>query len=296
MQKTLRRARAPLLLLVLLGWLAGCATLAKTPASPESAPPDKAEQVSQAIKAGDAALRRGDHERALFEYVRALNADAKNETVLERIGALHAAAGKTELSKATWRHLLSLNDRNATAWEGMGLVLLREARYQEAEQDLQRALELNAALWRAQNGLGLIEDMKGNPEAAAQRYEAALALQPELPMLLNNIGYSKYLAGDMQAAESYFQKALARDARNPRALSNIALVAARRGDYDQALDSLRQLGDEAQAYNDLGYICLLDNRLDDAERMFRKAIALSPSYNVRAERNLAQLQERRRAN
>jgi Flp pilus assembly protein TadD len=280
-----------LVIVTFAAWIAGCASL---PKSAEAQKPEASgERATQAIANGDAAAQRGDRERALFEYVRALNEDARNETALARIGALHVAGGKLELAKATFRHLLALNGKNAGAWEGLGLVLLRESNYDEAAEHLHRALDLNGDLWRSHNGLGLIEDMKGNAEAAAGHYQAALVLQPELPMLLNNIGYSRYLAGDMQSAESYFDAVLVRDPKSPRAWSNLALVAARRGDYKKALHALRQVGEEAQALNDLGYLCLINGNYDDAEDFLRRAIKLSPGFNDRAQKNLTLLSEKR---
>ena len=282
-----RLSRAVLMGMALCALVGGCATAAKSREEASSGDPHA--KAEEAIAAGDAAVRQGDHERALYDYVRALLVDERNETALLRIAALHMADGKNSAAEQTYRQLLAINDRNAGGWEGLGLLMLRTSHHEKAQECLRRAVELDATRWRAQDGLGVIADLQGHPDAAAQHYAVALAIRPDDPRLLNNLGYSKYLAHDWQAAESYFQAVLSRDPANKHALSNLALVAARRDQYDKALAALKQVGDEAQAYNNLGYICLLNGEYAAAERFLREAVRLSPTYNKTAQENLATL-------
>lgn len=289
-----RLARAVLMGLALCTLAGGCATAAKS-GEEDAAAGNPRVKAEDAIAAGDAEVRSGDHERALYEYVRALLADARNETALLRIAALHTMDGKYEAAERAYRQLLAINDRNADGWEGLGLLMLRTSHQEQAQECLHRAVELDATRWRAHDGLGVIADLQGHPDVAAQHYAAALVIRPDDPQLLNNLGYSKYLAHDWQAAETYFQAALSRDPANPHALSNLALVAARRNQYDKALAALKQVGGEAQAYNNLGYICLLNDEYAAAERFLREAVRLSPTYDKTAQENLATLRALRSA-
>jgi Flp pilus assembly protein TadD len=282
-----------------LAWLllsalaAGCATHAK---SRDESATDPRAKVEQAMADGDAAARGGDYELALYRYVRALMEDERHVPALWRIDTLHAANGKHGPAEQAYRRLLAVDDRHARGWEGLGLLMLHTSRPGPAEEYLRRAVELDATLWRAHNGLGMIADLQGHPETAAEHYAAALALRPDDPQLLNNLGYSKYLAQDWSAAESYFQNALSRDPGNPHAGSNLALLAARHGQYDRALDALKRIGTEPQAYNNLGYLCLANEKYPDAEFFLREAVRLSPTYYQAAQENLELLRARRSAN
>jgi hypothetical protein len=52
--------------------------------------------------------------------------------------------------------------------------------------------------------------------------------------------------------------------------------------------------DAPQAYNSLGYVCMLTGRRGEAENFFAKAIELSPSYYAAAHDNLQRLRARSR--
>lgn len=106
---------------------------------------------------------------------------------------------------------------------------------------------------------------------------------------MNNLGYSKYLAGDRVGAFQLFERALEIDPKFERAWLNMALVHARNGDTDAAFEAFRQTLDEASAYNDLGYIYMLDGRFDEAQQFFQEAISASPTYHALAHANLNQL-------
>lgn len=49
-----------------------------------------------------------------------------------------------------------------------------------------------------------------------------------------------------------------------------------------------------QAYNTVGYLCMLKERYDDAEMFLQRAVELSPFYYELAYENLDRVQEARR--
>lgn len=288
-----RVLRAVMIWIAFSVFMGGCATTGKS--TDDASPVDPIKKAEQSIAAGDAAVGSGDRELALYHYVRAVMDDERNVAALLRIATLHAADGKYALAEQAYRRLLAVDDKHAYGWEGLGLLMLHTSRQELAEEYLRRAVELDAKLWRAHNALGMIADLQGRPEAAAQHYNSALALRPDDPQLLNNLGYSKYLSGDWAAAESHFQAALSRDPANSYAWSNLALLAERRGQYDKALDALKRVGPDSQAYNNLGYLCLVNDNFAEAEYFLREAVRLSPTYNKAAQENLELLRIRRAA-
>lgn len=289
--KKWRLASAVMAWMVFISLSGGCATASK---SSDDATEDPRARVEQNIAAGDAAARSGDLELALYHYIRAVMDDDRNIPALFRVASLHAANGKHALAEQTYRRLLAVDDKHAPAWEGLGLLMLDTSRQVQADEYLRRAVELDPKLWRAHNGLGMIADLQGrSAEAAGRHYAAALALRPNDPQLLNNLGYSKYLSGDLSAAESSFQAALSRDPANAYAWSNLALIAARLGQYEKALDALKRVGPEPQAYNNLGYLCLANEKYTEAEYFLREAVRLSPAYYKAAQENLELLRTRR---
>lgn len=249
----------------------------------------EATTAQEALGRGDAAYSLGNTDEALYEYVKALELDSKNPETLYKVGTIHAEIGNSELAETAYRMALKLAPGHAGSLEGLALMLLDKHQHPAAEQHLRAAIKSDPKRWRSHNGLGLIADMKKDYALAISHYQAALRAQPDSPLLLNNLGYSKYLAGDRVGAFQLFERALEIDPKFERAWLNKALVHARNGDTDAAFEAFRHTLDEASAYNDLGYIYMLDGRYDEAEQFFQEAISASPTYHALAHANLNQL-------
>jgi len=249
----------------------------------------------EAIANGDRALADGDADRAMFEYVHALEISGGDASILNKIAAIHTSLGNLRLAARAYTLSLKLEPENPAALEGVGLLFLRDRRYDDARRHLSAALEKEPLRWQSLNGLGMLADLEGNYAQAAAYYRQALEIppdawqQPETAVLLNNLGYSLYLSGDWDGAQHNFHKALNYSPEFVRAWQNLGLVYTRKGDYDGALDAYRHVMDKPEAYNNIGFICMLNQEYDQAEYFFRKAIKLSPTYYVKAHENLDKL-------
>lgn len=277
----------PLLLTFTLG---ACATAPNN--GEEATKQDVQQQLAQSISQGDLEFRKGNLERALFNYVTALNLDPDNVDALYRVGVLETENGNPDAADRAFSRVLALEPDHAGALEGRGLVLLRQRKYADAKQALQKAVNLDASRWKAYNGLGVISDIDNDHALATTYYQRALEQRPGIPIVLNNLGYSYYLAGDWPAAEAAFNNALAGDPKHAKAWSNLAMLYVRKGEYDDALNAFSNVMGKAEAYNSMGYICILEGKFEQAEAFLLDAVKLSPSYYVEAHENLARARAR----
>jgi Flp pilus assembly protein TadD len=240
-------------------------------------------------KRADQLLQQGNKDEALYYYVRVLEFDEKNMDALNKIGEIHAGQGHYGPAELAYQLALKLEPKNATALEGLGLIQLNTDRQAEAKQSLAAAIAIDPSLWRAGNGLGLIADKMGDYSHARQYYESALKTKPNMPMLMNNLGYSKYLSGDWQGALQSFNEVSILDGKYNPAWLNQGLVYARLGNDAAALQAFMHVLDEADAYNNLGYIYMMNNNPPAAYECLQKAISLSPTYHKLANENLKRL-------
>lgn len=245
--------------------------------------------ASSAMQRADRFLQQGNKDEALYYYVRALEFDDQNKDALEKIGEIHADKGNYKLAEVAYQMALKLDPKNAAALEGLGLIQLNTGQQAEAKQSLAAAVAIDPSLWRACNGLGLIADKNGGYSQAAQYYENALKTKPNMPMLMNNLGYSKYLSGDLQGAMQLFDAVSKLDAKYNSAWLNQGLVHARLGNDAAAIQAFMHVLDEADAYNNLGYIYMVNDKTPAADEYFQKAISLSPTYHRLANENLKRL-------
>lgn len=242
-----------------------------------------------AMKRADQFLQQGNKDEALYYYVRALEFDAQNKDALDKIGEIHAAKGNYEPAEVAYQSALKLDPKNANALEGLGLIQLKTGKQAEARQSLAAAVSIDPNRWRACNGLGLIADKAGDYVQASRYYESALKTKPNMPMLMNNLGYSKYLSGDLQGAMALFDAVSRLDGKFDSAWLNQGLIHARLGNDAAAIQAFMQVLEEADAYNNLGYIYMVNNKTPAAYEYFQKAISLSPTYHKLANENLKRL-------
>ncbi len=85
--------------------------------------------ANEAIVRGDAAIANGDLDRALFEYIRALEKEGDNADVLYKIGVIHASRGNTGLAEIAYRWALKANPHHAGALTGLGILLTKKRQY-----------------------------------------------------------------------------------------------------------------------------------------------------------------------
>lgn len=251
----------------------------------------------EAYRNGAAALSANDPDRALFEYLRGLRMEENPKAEpLYRVGIIHHGRGNHDLAEKAYRWALELDDDHRGARTALGIVRLEQRDYDAAEQLLQPLVSRADAPWQAHNALGVIADMRGEYDLAQSHYEKALETRPGTPLVLNNLGYSRYLAGDWGAARGALRQAVSANPGYELAWRNLGLVYAREGDFETAVEAVARSGNRAEAYNDIGYISMLEGRYADAMGFFEEAMRLSPAFYVTASQNAQNLDRLMRRN
>jgi len=252
-----------------------------------------AETPEEAIKRGDNAYSKRQYDIALYEYVNALELNGGDTETLNKVGDIHLTLGDFNSAEEAYKASLQLDGTNQHALQGLGLIQLKLREYDQAKINLSKALELSPDLWSAYNGLGMIADIDGNYPAAIANYQRALAINPRSAQVLNNLGYSEYLSGNWRAALMHYYQAVNSSPDYKRAWYNIGLLYTRQKEYENAFDAFRNVLGTPQAYNDIGYLSMLDGNYDVAEKYFQKAVESSPSYYLKAHENIDKLESLR---
>ena len=120
-------------------------------------------------------------------------------------------------------------------------------------------------------------------------YTKAIKLDPGISLFYNNLGVSLMADGKVEKAIESFQKCIALDPNSRRAVNNLGLAYGRLGKDDKALAIFKRLGDEAVAYNNMGYVCQMRGDRKKAIEMYKKAIAVNPDFAA-AKRNLKEME------
>lgn len=231
------------------------------------------------------ALGEKNPNKAVFYYVKALEFDEKDVISLKAIGDLQMRAGSFAIAAMAYQMLLNLEPDNISAEEGLGMSKLRVGDYAEAQKHLAIVVERDPQRVASINGLAVTYDVTQDFERSAGLYGKAFQVAPNSPLVLNNFAYSRYLAGDWERAEQSFIKLLNRFPSHYQGCLNYGLLLARRGRLKDSLLVLERVLSPAAAYNELGYIMMLEGDYVAAERLLDAAISESPTYFQRAYEN-----------
>ena len=101
-------------------------------------------------------------------------------------------------------------------------------------------------------------------------------------------------AGRWSEAETQYRQGISYDSRYEPLWRNYGMLLARMGRYEEALSAFEQVESRAEASNDVGYICMIEGKLGEAEQFFQSAIDQSPSHYEMAWENLQRIEQIRR--
>ena len=107
---------------------------------------------------------------------------------------------------------------------------------------------------------------------------------------------ARHRQGDLDGAEPIYAELLRREPRRPDALNFMGMLQLQRGDRLRALELLQQASllapKQPSVWNNLGNVLLKLGRLAEAEKAFRRSLALAESPEALT--NIARIQRRRR--
>jgi len=141
-------------LMLLAVFVSGCATVANTPdMRVENDPlydgksPVTFENVFTADEGvdytvlGDAELGKGELDKALFAYLKALDGAADKATVYFKIGSIHRTRGNSELAEKAFNKVLESKPNDTAALQTLGLIHLKARNYTTARQYFDSAIK-----------------------------------------------------------------------------------------------------------------------------------------------------------
>lgn len=280
-------------------------------------------QVRKSIDSADEAMRiaamayqAGDLDQSLFQYLRAIELDPERYEALVWVGRIHRERGNSQLAEMAFADVLKSDPDNLDALMEMGLLKLALRDHEEAQKLLSKAVALDQqrlgngkgdeppavaelkvdskSPLKVYNGLGILADLRNDFPLSEAYYRLAMLIEPRSVLVQNSLGYSYYLAGQWPEAESAYQRGISYDSAYQPLWRNYGLLLARMERYEEAISAFEQIGKPAQASNDVGYICLVEGKLDVAEQFFRSAIEQSPAHYATAWDNLNRVQQVRR--
>ncbi len=264
------------------------------------------EAIENELRLAQAAEQERQLDKALIHYLKILEVDNTNASLLHKVGEIQTELGKYQLAVRAFEGVLALDPNYIPSLTQLGIYKLEQKKTSDANQLLERAIHLdqqrlgnavvatekyipldNSSPVEAYTTYGVVNDIEGKHDLARNMFMLALQLQEDSPLILTNLGYSHYLSNNYILAELYYKQAIDVNPKFERAWVNLGLIYVRNGTYNRAFQTFKQVMSEADAYNDIGYFLMLEGRYSEAEHFLLNAIELSPTYFEKANANLA---------
>ncbi|MCY1267207.1 type IV pilus biogenesis/stability protein PilW [compost metagenome] len=274
----------------------------------------QADSPLQAMQLAARAYQAGNLDMALFQYLRVVELDPKRHSAMVWVGRIHRERGNAQLAEMAFGDVLASDPDNPEALSELGLLYLAGRNHAKAREMFSRALAVDQkrlgrsadalavdqlevdgqSPLKVYNALGVLADLGDDFAQAEAYYRLAMRIEPRSALVHNSQGYSYYLAGQWPEAERMYQRGISYDPSYKPLWRNYGLLLARMERYEEAVSAFEQVEPRAEASNDVGYVCLVAGRLDEAEQFFRSAIDQAPGHYATAWDNLNRVEQIRR--
>jgi len=231
-------------------------------------------------------LRQNNLPLAQLYLFKALTKTSDNVELYQLLGELFMKKNQLDKAKSAFAEVLKLNSEDPSALLGLGKIYRLQGDCIEADHYLQQAQQDNPDVLTE---MAICHDTLAQSAQAETLYRKVVELRPRNSSALNNLGFHYLIHGAYpQAIDALLTGAkLKPDDRLIK--NNLGAAYILNGDEARGLSLFENSNGEAAAYNNVGYIYMVQNQRQKAEAAFVKALELSPSYYVKAAKNLASL-------
>ena len=160
------------------------------------------------VNAGDVFLKKGDPERAIPFYKKALEVRPDSAKAHLALGIANTRLGRHEEAFEQYRRAVELDPGSSEAHNNIGLCYDTRGRIDEAERHFLLALEIHPGNAQAHNNLGMVYAKSGRLEEAIGEFQKSLDLNPASPSACSNLAIMYYKLDRREEAIALWRRAL----------------------------------------------------------------------------------------
>jgi tetratricopeptide (TPR) repeat protein len=264
-----------LLLVVLMGWLAGGCN--SNFVGGENMRPRGVDVYVAGVKA----YQVGDKPTAQARFEQATTINPELRMARSMLGDMYRAQGDYERARQQYEILVRLDPYGAENHYRLGVTYQFLQRLYDAIASYVRALDIQPRDMRASMNLGVVYLSLNQGEDAVKYLRKATELSPAWPDAWLNLGVALDAKGDLVGAEQAYKRALELNPNQSLAILNLAanLIRQKKGS-----EAVTVMGEAVKRVNDAptrtryGHALALANRFDDAFSQFALALQIDPRY------------------
>lgn len=220
-----------LVLLLLAGVLWGCAT--EAPLKTTEVPAFESPQ--DFYSRGNEDLTKGQNEKAIKEYTRALELDPKYSHANNHRGIAYKRLNRFDLAMADFNRALELDPNDADSYANRGLIYNAQRRFDLAQKDFDRAIQLDPQLAMAYWGRGSALIGKGQRDRAMQDFNKAIELNSNTFEFFLSRGMAFLTENKIDLALADFNRGVKVNPQRPEGYFLLGFIYFDKAQYQQAI-------------------------------------------------------------
>jgi tetratricopeptide (TPR) repeat protein len=262
----------------------------------------QAQSVEEHIARGTAYFEKGEHDKGLTEFRKAVALSPTSAKAHYYLAAALAGDSKLTEAAAEFRRSLAIDPKYAAAWTNLGSVLAKSGDVKGALDPYRRALAIEPGNLAYRMNLAMASRAAGDANGAIGHLKIVAERQPRSAAVLLELGLALRQNGEIEPAVKAFESAIEIDPELREGYYNLGLSLKQlrqpartvsegyrqarevflRGDLGAAATALRQAlaanEDDADAHNLLGFVLGQERDLTGAVEHLNRAVALRPDF------------------
>jgi tetratricopeptide (TPR) repeat protein len=200
----------------------------------------KEELQAANAQAGLAAYDAGEWDAALGAFQRVRDLDPGSVEGWFNCGLVYQKMGQLDEALASYQEALKIAPENPKTWCNLSSVWFELGNPAESEKAARECLRLKVDYARAWDNLASALNAQGKLNEAINACQQAIRIQPALASAWFKMGVVNFQLDNTRAAMEAFEVARANPAFNAYVLYYLIMIAARRGEFETALEKLEE--------------------------------------------------------
>lgn len=192
---------------------------------------------------------RQRYDEAIEHYNIALKFDPADDELHTKSGIALYKQGKTEEAIDHYKKAISLNPDNSDAHNNLGNALFKIGEKNEAIEHYSKALELKPDDAILHSNFGNVLAMSGKPDEAIKHYRISLEIKPDNAQALSNLGNALLGLDRLKEAEAKYKESLKLSRENAGTFFNLGTCLEKQGRIDEAITNYQQALKTNPLYN-----------------------------------------------
>ncbi|MCJ7616801.1 MAG: diguanylate cyclase, partial [Desulfobacterales bacterium] len=149
-------------------------------------------QVNAYIERGKAYDRKGQHDKAISEFNKAIEISPKYASAYTNRGLAYGNKGQYDRAISDYNTAIEINPRLAEAYTNRGIAYGSKGQYEKEISDYNKAIEISPRYAKAYLNRGVAYGRKGEYDEAISDYNKAIEISPKHAAAYTNRGLSYY--------------------------------------------------------------------------------------------------------